>query len=211
MNKELDQKSFISGMAVGGLLIWFVIMFLTACAPQEPLPTFVPLPTHTDAPPLPTLEPLPTSTSRPTYTPFSTDVPPTLTPPPTETYLPPTAVPPLTVKVMGTVSKVLVREVCFNLHGFIYNNAGFPVLSDCIYPLKGETSDRIKYFPGNKVEVEPFGDNVFYSVHGFYTRYAGSGLPTIKADGGEQYYVLTERGENGKLLFLAAWLVRVVE
>jgi len=84
-------------------------------------------------------------------------------------------------------------------------------LSDCIYPLKGETSDRIKYVAGDKVEVEPFGDAVFYSVHGFYTRYAGSENPTIKADGGESYYVLTERGENGQLLYIAAWLVRAVE
>lgn len=191
------------------LIIIAIGIALTNCAPQEPLPTLVPLPTHTDVPPLPTLEPLPTNTAYPTFTPLPTDVPPTLTPPPT--FLPPTAVPPLTVKVMGTVSKVLVREVCFNLHGFIYNNAGFPVLSDCIYPLKGETSDRIKYFPGNKVEVEPFGDNVFYSVHGFYTRYAGSGSPTIKADGGEQYYVLIERGVNDKLLFICAWCVKEIE
>lgn len=182
-----------------------VLMFLVACAPTAdptPLPTLEPLPTYTAAPtqePLPTLEPLPT------FTPFPTPLPPTLTPLATSTFVPPTPIP-ILVRVLGTTSKLLLRQVGFNVNGFIYNAKGFPVLSEFIYPHNGSVSDRIKYLPGNRIEVEEFGDLVFAKVHGFETNFSKM---VIKADGGEKYYVAVERGANGELLYVAAWLVKI--
>lgn len=193
------------------LLISTIFLLVAACQPTPPS-TGVP----TDIPPLPTLEPLPTLAPLPTYTqlptleplPTYTDVP-TLIPPtvgPTE--IEPTIAPQVGyVKVLGTVSKLLLREVCWNVNGFVYNAKGFPIMSDCIYPIKGAVSDRIKYMPGNKIEVEILGDVVFASVHGFRTNANGV---TVKADGGERYFVATERGANGELLYVAAWLVKVI-
>ena len=193
------------------LLILFV---LTACqqVPADPLPTY------TAPAPLPSLEPLPTLVSLPTYTSQPTLEPlPTYTMVPTEvsptaepTEILPTAAPSIGyVKVLGTVSKLLLREVCWNTNGFIYNGAGFPIMSDCIYPLKGEVADRIRYSTGDKIEVELFGDDIFAALHGFHT-HGSFGKATVKADGGERYYVATQRGANGELLFVAAWLVKVI-
>ena len=181
------------------------MLVLVACAPTPPVE-----PTYTALPPLPTytsVPPLPTYTAFPTFTPFPTavlptDVPPTDVPP---TEVMPTAVP-IFVKVRGDVSKLLLREVCYNVNGFIYNLKGLPVLTDCIYPLKGAVSDRIKYLPGNKIEVEEFGDLVFAAVHGYQTN---KGKITIKADGGGQWYVAIQRGVNGELLFIDASLVNI--
>ncbi len=189
------------------LILLIPLLVMVACAPIPP-PTVEP--TYTPLPPLPThtsVPPLPTYTAFPTFTPFptavlSTDVPPTVVPP---TEVMPTAVP-IFVKVLGTTTKLLLREVCYNVNGFIYNLKGFPVLTDCIYPLKGKVSDRIKYLSGNKIEVEEFGDLVFEAVHGFQTN---KGKMTIKADGGGQWYVAIQRGANGQLLFIAAWLVKI--
>ncbi len=193
---------------LGVALVFVVMIALSFCAPAPVTPTQEPLATYTAAPPLPTLEPLATLEPLPTYTPFPTDIPPTLTPLPTatSTFIPPTPIP-VFVKVLGDTPKLLLRQVCFNLHGFIYNGALFPVISDCIYPLKGEVSDRFIFGPGDKLEVEPLGDLVFAGVHGFQTH---NGTIKIKADGGEQYYVAIQRGANGELLFIPAWLVKLL-
>ena len=82
---------------------------------------------------------------------------------------------------------------------------GLPILSDCIY---GDTvKDRFIFAPGAFIEVEPFGDAVFESVHGFIT-HGNVGKITIKADGGGEWYVAVQRGADGELLFVAAWLVK---
>ena len=130
-----------------------------------------------------------------TSTPFPTSIP--VTPEPTT----------MLVKVKGTITKLLLRQVCFNAHGFIYNLKGLPILSDCIYPHKGPVGDRIKYLTGAKIEVHIWGDFEYEDVHGFLSNF---GKATIKADGGEEYYVAAERGADGELLFVAAWQVKKI-
>lgn len=197
-NRSQMKWGMFSGFVVG-----IALVLLASCAPTpEPLPTYTappPLPTYTIQP---SLEPLPT------YTPFPTAVPPTFTPLPTNepTALPATAAPTtMFVKVKGTVPKLLLRQVGFNAYGFIYNVKGFPVLSDFIYPHKGAVADRIRYLAGARIEVHIWGDFEFEAVHGFLTNF---GKTTIKADGGEEYYVAAERGADGELLFVAAWQVK---
>lgn len=183
-----------------------IFLYLSSCAP-EPAPTAEPLPTYTAVPPEPTYTALPTLEPLPTHTPYPSPIPPTNTPEPTatSTYIPPTPVPVL-VKVLGSAGKTLLRQVCDNINGYIYNNNGYPIISDCIYPLRGEVSDRIMYKAGNKIEVEECGDCVFKTVHGFYSNFQKI---RIKADGG-QYYVAVERGENGELLFILAGDVKLL-
>lgn len=182
-----------------GSIILLVFAFSCTPAPVEPPPSPEPLPTYTAVPPEPTQEPLATLEPLPTYTLYPSPLPPTFTPLPTatSTYIPPTPVPTL-VKVMGSAGRTLLRQVCDNINGFIYNANGFPIMSDCIYPLRGDVADRIIYLAGNKIEVEPCGDCVFFTVHGFYSNFEKM---RIKADGG-QYYVTVERGANGELLFV---------
>lgn len=196
-------RSQMKGAAISGFILGITFMLLASCAPaqptQEPLPTYTSYPTYT---PFPTAtEVLPTNTPFPTYVitiiPLATDTP---------TTIPQTALPvSMFVKVKGTVTKLLLRQVCFNAYGFIYNLKGLPILSDCIYPHKGEITDRIGYPPGGQIEVLVYGDAEFAAVHGFLSNF---GKATIKADGGEEYYVANERGADGELLFVAAWQVK---
>lgn len=135
-----------------------------------------------------------------------TNVPPTFTPLPTDEPIPVTAEP-TTMLVKVNVSKLVLRQVCYNVNGYIYNLKGFPVISDCVYPIKGAIAERIKYYGGNRIEVELYGNMIYANVHGgFYNL-----KPTIKADGGVSYYVATQRGADGELLFVEAWKVSVVK
>ena len=143
------------------------------------------------------------------FTAIPTQPPVTVTPEPTATpTAEPTAEPtakPIVVTLKTNVTKYLLRQVCFNINGFSYNNKGFPIISDCIYPVKGAVSDRIKYFANNGIQVEEFGDAVFAAVHdGFETN---SGKALVKTDGGRFYYVAVQRGADGELLFVASWLL----
>ncbi len=171
-------------------LILIFVIFLAACGTTEPVPaaTREPLPTYTALPPLPTYTPLPTSVP-PTFTPLPTNEPTSIPVTPGRRH------PYLLVKV---INDTVLREVCQNKKGeLMFNDAGYPLLFECIFSTNGLPSGRVKYLAGESLLVYIDGDTRFFNIYGVYTI---DGNAVIRTDGGHRYYMVA--GPRGDGLFI---------